>query len=127
MTISIDFDGVIHSYSKGWYDGSIYDTPVADSLWALNTISYKEPVFIHTARSPKQVARWIEHESCHTIDCTTRLPRTWYGKRQTFWNVKSLILVTNLKFPARLYIDDRAYAFESWDDDLLKLLGVRKR
>lgn len=28
MKIAIDFDGVLHGYSQGWGDGSIYDPPV---------------------------------------------------------------------------------------------------
>jgi len=34
-TIAVDFDGVIHQYSKGWEDGSIYDKPVKGVRQAL--------------------------------------------------------------------------------------------
>ncbi|MFB4275740.1 hypothetical protein ACBJ59_10645 [Nonomuraea sp. MTCD27] len=37
-TIAVDFDGVIHTYGKGWHDGSIYDEPVPGALDALRSL-----------------------------------------------------------------------------------------
>ena len=37
-TIAFDFDGVIHKYSKGWQDGSIYDEPVVGIKEVINEL-----------------------------------------------------------------------------------------
>lgn len=126
MTIAVDFDGVIHKYSRGWDDGTIYDFPVPNALVSLNRLMNRDAVFIHTARNPHQVARWIETMSGHGIECTTRHPRTWYGRRKRFWNTRGLLLVTDRKYPATAYIDDRAIRFTSWDDALLQLKVVSR-
>jgi hypothetical protein len=118
MTIAVDFDGVIHKYSRGWADGTIYDDFVDGAMVSLMRLMDRDAVFIHTSRNPNQVARWIEKSSNYSIECTTRLPRAWYGRRKKFWNTKGLLLVTDRKFPATVYIDDRALRFTSWTNIL---------
>jgi hypothetical protein len=121
MTIAIDFDGVIHTYDKGWHDGTIYGDTMPDAMYAIEALMERDAVFIHTTRNARQVARWIERMSQHHIDCTTHLPRTWYGRRKPFWNNRNLLLVTDRKLPATVYIDDRAHHFTSWDKTLREL------
>jgi hypothetical protein len=121
MTIAVDFDGVIHSYERGWADGSIYGDWKPDAMAALLTLLDRDAVFIHTTRNPRQVARWIERTSGHHIDCTTHTPRTWYGRRKPFWNTRGLLLITNRKLPATAYIDDRAHRFEDWPTTMVAL------
>lgn len=121
MTIAVDFDGVIHAYGKGWSDGTIYDSPIRSAFYALDMLMIKNAVYIHTARNPRQVAKWIEQKSHYTIECTTWLPRTRWGRRKKFWNTKGLLLVTDRKLPATVYIDDRAHRFESWAKTMSEL------
>ena len=63
QTISVDFDGVIHTYEKGWGDGTIYGEFMPGAVIYLKRLMKKYAVIIHTARDPKQVAKWIEQKS----------------------------------------------------------------
>ncbi len=50
QTIAVDFDGVIHRYSRGWQDGSIYDPPVDGAVEALERLHHRYKVVIFTTR-----------------------------------------------------------------------------
>ena len=39
--ISIDFDGVIHDWNKGWHDGTCYGEPIEGALKAVKLLSEK--------------------------------------------------------------------------------------
>lgn len=116
MTIAVDFDGVIHSYHKGWHDGSIYGQLIEGAELALHVLMSKDAVFIHTTRSASQVADWIERMTIRRISCTLELPST-----TDFWNLRGVLLVTNRKLPAVAYIDDRGIRFENWEQALRDL------
>ncbi len=83
-TVAVDFDGVIHTYDKGWQDGSIYGDLMPGAVNSLTRLMQRYAVFIHTARNSSQVARWIEDRTSHGIECTTRVPRSGFWDRQGY-------------------------------------------
>lgn len=117
-TVAVDFDGVLHTYERGWHDGTIYGDWTPGAVGALSQLMSAYAVFVHTTRSPSQVARWIERQSGYGFECTT-----WFPRWRTFWNNQGLLLVTNRKLPAVAYIDDRAVRFQDWDQ-ALKAVGI---
>ncbi|GAI89623.1 unnamed protein product [marine sediment metagenome] len=107
-TIAIDFDGVIHKYSKGWQDGEIYDEPVEGALEAIVELlikGYKVSIFT-TREHPAVVKNWIIDKmyKCKEIE----------GKPFYQENFE----VTNKKPIAIAYIDDRGIRFTNWKDML---------
>lgn len=131
MTIAVDFDGVIHAYSKGWQDGTIYDPPLPGALEGLRTLMVRDAVFIFTTREPEQVMPWLEqHGFDVTIDdrcgvCPNGIAKICAACKGsavlTFWNQRGQLLVTNRKLAAVAYLDDRAVRFENWDQALTDL------
>lgn len=121
-SVGVDFDGVIHAYSKGWHDGAIYDEPVKGAFSALHLLMRDFAVFVHTTRDPRPVADWITTWS--NIPCAVQV-----NPGMEFWNVQGELLVTNRKLPAVAYIDDRGIRFENWDQalsDLERFEGASK-
>jgi hypothetical protein len=113
MKIAIDFDGVLHGYSKGFGDGEIYDPPVPGAPEAMRKLKEQgHYLYIFTTRTNKifrkkddgkdekyqqeQIKLWMEKYD---------IP---YDKIWTFG-----------KPMADLFIDDRAINFAGkWDETL---------
>lgn len=106
--IAVDFDGVIHKYSKGWSDGSIYDEPMEgakEKLAELVAKGYRVVIFTirlnpevneETNLERNKLSKWFfDHgfsEGVHYHEMTAMKPR------------------------ADKYIDGRGIQFTNWED-----------
>lgn len=128
-TIAIDFDGVIHKYSKGWHDGTIYDDFVEGSLEAIESFLKKGyNVFILSTRTPKQIKRYFDNLN-YDDPCSSAIPFKYQVIpfwTRVFWNKKGVVGITNRKLAADVYIDDRGCRFQTWrvTMEILKINGI---
>lgn len=100
-TIAIDFDGVIHKYSKGFRGlDNAYDPPMDGAVESIKQL-YDEGYTLKILSSrPKEVIYlWLKK----------------YGLSEYITEV------SNHKFPATVYIDDRGFLFENWGQCLTNL------
>ena len=100
--ICVDLDGVIHGYSKGYQDGSIYDEPVPgakESLQKMKDMGHR--VYVFSARTDVRAIE--EYMDKHNL---------YYDK-----------VHTGSKPPeAEIFIDDRAINFSGdWADTMSKV------
>lgn len=133
-SIGFDFDGVIHSYEKGWDDGTIYGEPIEGIFELIREVQTQHAVFIYSTRDSESIAHWMVKQDKAFRCVTERSHRsgyhtTWWwhdgaddnrpmvmgqevylGTRK-FWNDHENIFVTDRKLPALAYIDDRAVRF----------------
>lgn len=91
-TIVFDFDGVIHRYSKGWQDGSIYDIPVEGIKETIEELMKDYEVVVVSTRC-------AEEDGVKAV-------REWLQKH----NIK-VTAIKKEKPPAVMYVDDRAINF----------------
>ena len=109
--VAFDFDGVIHKYSKGWQDGSIYDEVNVDVLDIINTLMMNNiPCIIISTRDPQQIKDWWNEQG---FDIKTKV----LDFNTVFYNDCDYLGITNRKIAAQLYIDDRAYRYTGQNTD----------
>jgi len=107
--LSIDFDGVIHSYSSGWQDGTLYDG-VTDGFfdWAQEAAKHFR-LIIYSSRSKS--AQGIEEMKQWLSAHDSKWREAHGGRADIEFEFASE------KPPAFLTIDDRALTFTgNWLD-----------
>jgi len=104
QTVAVDFDGVIHRYSKGWSDGTAYDVPMPGAIDGLKQLMKKYNVYIFTTRNLRQVEAWFKQH--------TDIPTILVGLNQERFQNKNYVGLSNRKLVAILWIDDRVLKFE---------------
>ena len=110
--LAIDFDGVIHTFDKGWHDGTCYGAPIEGALEAIKTLSYKYNLIVFTAKV---------RPDRPLVDGKTgqELVEEWLEK----YNIRKYIdEITYEKPRAQYYIDDKAIRFtNNWKEILGEL------
>ena len=114
-TIALDFDGVVHAYSRGWQDGKVYDAVTPGFFnWAVEAAKHFRLV-IHSSRANNefgqdQIRQWLKTQALHSL--VDNIPP---------------IEISGTKPPAWITIDDRCVRFDGdWlapelnPEDLLK-------
>lgn len=101
--LCIDFDGVIHRYSRGWQGGEIYDGPTDGFFpWAAEAKKkFKLCVYSSRSKTPEGIAAMKE----------------WFGRHIGVLTTECDITIDDFEFanekpPAWLTIDDRAVCFD---------------
>jgi hypothetical protein len=130
--IALDFDGVIHGYSRGWQDGSIYDPVVSGFFeWAEEARKHFR-LMIYSSRSKTEDGRrsmenWLSRElTAHVVmrDLMGKYPNSNdvpMDHRTIEINLDEWFEFANEKPPAFLTIDDRAIRFDgNWSDSHLR-------
>lgn len=110
-TVCLDFDGVIHSYEKGWQDGSIYGTLIVGFKEFLCELLQEYSVFICSTRDSKQIYEWIYRIMFHNTEAFCSFEVITDDVK--FWNKRNVVGITNRKLAAIAYVDDRAVHFNN--------------
>ena len=113
--VSIDFDGVLHSYAKGWQGSTtIDDIPVKGAMTWLYTIvnSDEFDVYISSSRNSHPHAIEAMKVWLHTHLADWLESKNVLSYREEATKLVNKITFATEKPPAALHIDDRAIQFK---------------
>ncbi len=116
MKIAIDFDGVLHLYSKGWNGGEIYDPPVPGAKEAMERLKEAgHTLYIFSTRSNKIFRKNdpVDHN---------KAMKAWMEKHEIPFDK----IWTFGKPMADIFIDDRAIGFRGDWEETVKEVEVFK-
>lgn len=114
VNIAIDFDGVIHKNSKGFFDGTIYDEPVDGVEEALKELSKNNSIIVFTCKAKKDRG---------LVNGKTGVELVWEWLEK--YNLaKYVSKVTAEKPRALVYIDDKALKFVNWEKTTKELTSI---
>jgi len=106
--LGIDFDGVIHNDNLGFHDGTVYGEPIEGSLESIKLLSEFFNIIIFTAKAKKD-RPLIDGKS------GAELVEEWLLKHNV---LKYVSEITAEKPRAILYVDDKGFRFENWQDTM---------
>ena len=106
--IAVDFDGVIHKSSKGFYDGTIYDEPVEGTKKGLEYLSKSYKLVVYTCKANPD-------RSLIDDKTGTELIWEWMEKYDLSKYISDVVYG---KPNAKYYIDDKAICFIDWNQIL---------
>jgi hypothetical protein len=109
--IAIDFDGVIHNDYLGYNDGTIYGEPIEGSVQSIKRLSENYTLKIYSCKSNPN--RPLINQKTGT-----ELIWEWLEKHGIKENISDVVWG---KPNAVIYIDDKGYRFENWNDTYTQL------
>jgi len=113
--IALDFDGVIHNDSKGFFDGTIYGEPMEGTETALKYLSENYKIVIFSCKS---------NPNRPLINDKTGTELIWEWLES--YNFKQYISdVVWGKPNAFVYVDDKGLRFQNWQQTLYELNSLK--
>lgn len=111
LVIAIDFDGVLHDDDKGFHDGTIYGNLIPGTKNALKLLSKTYKLILYTCKA---------NPLRPLVDNKNGIELIWQWLKQHELD-EFISDITFGKPNAFIYIDDKGYKFNNWEQTLMDI------